>query len=221
MPGVAEVNTWGGDEKQIQVASIPSSLQSYGLTFDELVEALEQNNAQRRRRHARPGGRVEPGPGRRARHREPADVERIVVAAQRRRADPRRATSPVVEGHEIRRGAVTADGKGEVVLGLGFMLMGENSHDVTRRLTRAPGRGPQDACRRASRSTPVYDRTELVDHVIDTVRTNLFEGALLVVAVLFAFLGNLRAGLIVASAIPLSMLFAFDLHDCASASPAA
>ncbi len=114
----------------------------------------------------------------------------------------------VMVGNEVRRGAVTADGKGEVVLGLGFMLMGENSHDVTWRLkdrlqdiepTLPPGVNVQT----------VYDRTELVDHVIDTVRGNLFEGGLLVVAVLFVFLGNLRAGLIVALAIPLSMLFAF------------
>jgi cobalt-zinc-cadmium resistance protein CzcA len=105
---------------------------------------------------------------------------------------------------------VTADGKGEAVLGLAFLLMGENSHDVTHRLsarlaeirkTLPPG---IDA-------VPVYERTMLVDRVLRTVRTNLIEGAILVVAVLFIFLGNLRAGLIVASAIPLSLLFAFDL----------
>ncbi len=112
-------------------------------------------------------------------------------------------------GHEIRRGAVTADGQGEVVYGLGFMLMGENSHVVTNDLknkmeeiktTLPPG----------VEVVTVYDRTELVDQVIETVKTNLFEGGLLVVAVLFLFLGSLRAGLIVALAIPLSMLFAFS-----------
>ena len=104
---------------------------------------------------------------------------------------------------------MTAHGRGEAVLGLGFMLMGENSHEVTWALknkldeikpTLPPGVTIQT----------VYDRTELVDHVIDTVRKNLFEGGLLVIAILFIFLGNLRAGLIVALAIPLSMLFAFS-----------
>src|SRR5262249_52901154 len=100
-------------------------------------------------------------------------------------------------GHEIRRGAVTADGKGAVVLGLGFMLMGENSHEVTwamkTKLEEVKETLPRDAHGRPTfEVVPVYDRTELVGHVIDTVRRNLFEGGLLVVAVLFLFLGNLR-----------------------------
>ena len=112
-------------------------------------------------------------------------------------------------GHEIRRGAVTADGRGEVVLGLGFMLMGENSHEVTYRLKQKMEEIKATLPSGVEVET-VYDRTELVDHVIDTVRGNLLEGGLLVIAVLFLFLGNLRAGLIVALAIPLSMLFAFS-----------
>jgi len=115
----------------------------------------------------------------------------------------------VVEGHEIRRGAVTADGKGEAVLGLGFMLAGENSRALTQRL--------EARLAEVQRSVPegvtleaVYSRTTLVDQVLRTVRNNLLEGALLVIAVLFLFLGELRAGLIVALAIPLSMLFAFS-----------
>src|SRR6202040_917259 len=112
-------------------------------------------------------------------------------------------------GHEIRRGAVTADGKGEVVLGLGFMLMGENSHQVTwslkKKLNEIKTTLPANV-----KVEPVYDRTELVDYVIDTVRGNLFEAGILVVAVLFLFLGNLRAAGIVALAIPLSMLVAFS-----------
>src|SRR5262249_45289372 len=111
-------------------------------------------------------------------------------------------------GNEIRRGAVTADGKGEVVLGLGFMLMGENGRQVTTALKNElkviRTTLPTDV-----KVERVYDRTELVDQVIDTVRQNLFEGGLLVIVVLFVFLGNLRAGLIVALAIPLSLLFAF------------
>src|SRR4029079_12226744 len=111
------------------------------------------------------------------------------------------------------------NGQGEVVLGLGFMLMGENSHDVTwamkDKLKSLQGNLPPNV-----QVKPVYDRTELIDVVIDTVRKNLFEGGLLVVAVLFAFLGNLRAALIVTLAIPLSMLFAFAgmLRFCIAAS---
>src|SRR5262249_23047165 len=99
-------------------------------------------------------------------------------------------------------------GAGPIVLGLGFMIMGENGHAVTNRLKekfeQIKATVPADV-----QVETLYDRTELVNHVIDTVRSNLFEGGLLVVAVLFLFLGSLRAGLIVASAIPLSMLFAF------------
>ena len=114
-------------------------------------------------------------------------------------------------GHVIRRGGVTANGKGEVVLGLAFMRMGENSrdgHDGPRPGDEGRAGRP---CRPASTITVVYERTDLVDHVLQTVERNLFEGAILVIAVLFAFLGNLRAGLIVASAIPLSMLFAVTM----------
>ena len=101
-------------------------------------------------------------------------------------------------GHEIRRGAVSADGRGEAVMGLGFMLMGENTHRYTEALKT---RVDEIAANLPAGMTLItmYDRTELVDSVIDTVRKNLFEGGLLVVAVLFLFLGNLRAGLIVAA----------------------
>src|SRR5262249_2508366 len=112
-------------------------------------------------------------------------------------------------GHEVRRGAVTAGGRGEAVLGLGFMLTGENSHTVTTDL--------KTRLEEIRKTLPtgvevqtVYDRTELVDHVLDTDRKNLFEGGLLVIAVLFLFLGQVRAALIVALAIPLSMLLAFS-----------
>ena len=136
-------------------------------------------------------------------------IENIVIKANDGVPIRVRDVADVQIGHEIRRGAVTADGRGEVVLGLGFMLMGENSHEVTNKL--------KEKMEEIKTTLPpgveietVYDRTELVDHVIDTVQKNLFEGGLLVIAVLFMFLGNLRAGLIVALAIPLSMLFAFS-----------
>jgi cobalt-zinc-cadmium resistance protein CzcA len=135
------------------------------------------------------------------------EIANIVVAAEDGVPIRIRDLGEVSEGHEIRRGATTANGRGEVVLGLGFMLMGENSHEVTSRLRERMAE-IQNALPEGVEITPVYERTELVDQVLETVRENLFEGALLVIAVLFAFLGNVRAGFIVASAIPLSMLFA-------------
>jgi heavy metal efflux system protein len=209
VPGVAEVNTWGGDERQIEVVVDPTALHGRGLALADLAAAIERNNGNAG------GGTLDEagqssliqGVGLLTR---PADVERVVITA--RGGAPVRVgdVARVVEGREIRRGAVTADGRGEVVLGLGFLLMGENSHDVTRRL------GARLAEIRKSLPAGieldvVYERTTLIDRVLATVRTNLLEGAILVVAVLFVFLGSLRAGLIVAAAIPLSMLFAFDL----------
>ena len=209
VPGVAEINTWGGDERQVHVVVDPVSLEKRGLTLGQLIEALESNNANAG------GGTLDQSGQSYLIHgvgivTKPEDVGNIVVVA--RDGIPTRVAdvARVVEGRAIRRGAVTADGKGEVVLGLGFMLMGENSHEVTRRM--------KVRLEEVKKSLPAgvevntaYDRTDLVDRVIHTVETNLFEGALLVIAVLFAFLGNVRAGLIVAAAIPLSMLFAFDL----------
>jgi cobalt-zinc-cadmium resistance protein CzcA len=205
--GTAEINSWGGYEKQYQVRIDPTRLIKYGLTFEEVVEAVEKSNKN-------VGGgsiRLETqmllvhGVGRTVNEDQ---IKGIVIAAKD--GIPIRVgdVADVQIGHEIRRGAVTADGKGEVVLGLGFMLMGENSHQVTWRmkskLDDIKSTLPPNVTVEA-----VYDRTELVDYVIKTVRNNLFEAGLLVVAVLFAFLGNLRAAAIVALAIPLSMLFAF------------
>lgn len=209
VPGVAEVNTWGGDVRQIQVQVDPVRLAAHDVTLAQLVEALERNNANVGGGTLEDGGQstLVQGIGRVT---TLADLEEIIVAAREGVPVYVRDLAVVAEGREIRRGAVTADGEGEVVLGLGFMLMGENSHEVTREL------GLRLAEVRRSlpagvKAEVVYDRTELVDKVLHTVRENLAEGAILVVAVLFAFLGNLRAGLIVASAIPLSMLFAFDM----------
>ncbi len=136
-------------------------------------------------------------------------IENIVVAAVEGVPIRVMDVADVTIGHQLRKGAVTANGQGEVVLGLGFMLMGENSYAVTQRLKdrleEVKATLPPDV-----EVTAVYDRTRLVDQVIATVRSNLFDGALLVTAIVFIFLGNLRAGLIVALAIPLSMLFAFS-----------
>ena len=208
IPGVAEVNSWGGYEKQYQVRLDPDRLVKHGLTFDQVVEAVKENNRNVGGGSITVGSRMllVQGLGRTVNLEQ---IRNIVITAKD--GVPIRVgdVADVQTGHEIRLGAVTAHGRGEAVLGLGFMLMGENSHEVTLALknkleeiktTLPPGVTIQT----------VYDRTELVDHVIDTVRKNLFEGGLLVIAVLFIFLGNLRAGLIVALAIPLSMLFAFS-----------
>ena len=205
--GTAEINTWGGYEKQYQVRIDPNRLVKYGLTFDDVVEAVEKNNRNVGGGNIRrPGGGMllVQGLGRTTNLKQ---IEDIVVEAHEGVPIRVRDVADVVIGHEIRRGAVTADGQGEVVLGLGFMLMGENSHEVTwalkHKLDDVKTSLPANV-----QVEPVYDRTELVTHVLDTVRKNLFEGGLLVVAVLFAFLGNLRAAAIVAMAIPLSMLWA-------------
>lgn len=208
VPGVAEINTWGGSEKQYHVIFDPASLLRHALTLDDVALALRRGNG------SVGGGIVDRGGEARvvqgvALAAGIDDLEAIVIAARDgvpiRIADVAR----VEEGDAIRRGAVTAEGRGEAVLGLGFMLMGENSRTLTRRLearlAEAQASLPDDV-----RLVPVYRRTTLVDAVLATVRDNLLVGALLVVAVLFAFLGSLRAGLIVALAIPLSMLFAFN-----------
>src|SRR5262245_27244601 len=205
--GAAEVSSWGGYEKQFQIHVDPAKLIKHGLTFPQVFEAVERS------RQTAGGGDL----------RRNSEMVLVQGMARFSNLDEIRAVAldakdgvPVTvgyvatvrTGHEVRRGSVTANGRGEAVMGLGFMLTGENSHVVARefkqRLDEIHRSLPPDV-----EVTVVYDRTELVDHVIDTAFENLFFGGLLVVAVLFAFLGNLRAAAIVALAIPLSMLFAF------------
>jgi cobalt-zinc-cadmium resistance protein CzcA len=206
--GVAEVNSWGGFERQYQVRIDPAKVAKYGLTFDTVTAAIRENNQNVG------GGVIDRGSGTLLVHgvgrtTTLEQIRSIQVAVKDGVPVLLGDVSEVRIGHEVRRGAVTADGKGEVVLGLGFMTMGENSHEVTwglkNRLDEVKATLPSGV-----KVQPVYDRTELVDYVIDTVRANLFEGGLFVVCVLFLFLGNLRAAFIVALAIPLSMLFAFS-----------
>ncbi|NUN50423.1 MAG: efflux RND transporter permease subunit [Candidatus Brocadiae bacterium] len=209
VPGVAEVNAWGGLERQFHVVVDPARLIRHGLTLREVVEALERSNRN-------VGGGVAHGSGEDllvhgiglASTRE--EIGAIALSAVDGRPVLVRDVADVLDGHEVRSGVVTMDGRGETVLGLGFMLMGENSHDVAGRLDRRlqeirPALPPGTTVR------VVYDRTGLVERVLSTVRRNLLEGALLVVAVLFLFLGHMRAALIVAAAIPISMLCAFSL----------
>lgn len=208
VPGTAEVNSWGGYEKQFQVRVYPEKLVKHDVSFDEVVEALHKNN-----RNVG-GGSIDDetetllvhGHGRL----ESIDaIRNIIISARDGVPIKVQDVADIEIGHEIRRGAVTADGKGEVVLGIGFMLMGENSHEVTwnmkDKLNEVTASLPP-----GTQVEPVYDRTELVDYVIETVKGNLLEGGLFVIVILFLFLGNLRGAFIVALAIPLSMLAAFS-----------
>lgn len=205
--GTAEINSWGGYERQYQVRVDPARLIKHGLSFDRVTKALSENNKNVGGGNIREHGGMLLVQGL-ARTNNLREIENIVVSTEHGVPIRIRDLAEVRVGHEIRRGAVTADGKGEVVMGLGFSLMGENSAWVTwgmkEQLERIRPNLPSNV-----QVTPVYDRTELIGYVIDTVRKNLFEGGLLVVAVLFAFLGNLRAALLVALAIPLSLLTAF------------
>ncbi len=204
--GVAEVNTWGGESRQYHVLADPERLVKFDLTLDDVLQALAANNLNVGGGYIVQAGELHVVQGI-SLTTNLEEIGNIVIVAHEGVPVRVRDVGEVLNGHEIRRGAVTANGQGETVLGLGFLLMGENSHDVTSRL--------RDRMIEIQETLPegvvvksVYERTDLVDQVLETVKENLFVGALLVVAVLFAFLGNLRAGLIVASAIPLSMLFA-------------
>lgn len=205
--GVAEVNSWGGEVKQYHVVVSPAALIKFGLTLDDIHEALEKNNNNVGGGYVTSAGvsQMVHGLGRVTNTRQ---IENIVVTSFRGRPV---LISDIAEevriDHEIRRGAVTADGRGEVVLGLAFMLMGENAQEVTEalktQLDTVRSALPEDVVLEI-----VYDRTELTSSVMDTVKHNLLFGAVLVIAALFVMLGNLRAGLLVALVIPLTLLFA-------------
>lgn len=209
VPGVAEVNSWGGFSRQYLILFDPDRLAQYSLSLNDVIERIHDDLGNV------PGGQIVRG-GEMTIVRGIGIVENveqikdIVVATTESLPVTVSDIAEVAIGHEIRRGATTYDGRGEAVLGLGFMITGENPSEVTKamsaRLDEAAKNLPHGI-----EVIPVYERTALVDKVLRTVEHNLLFGALLVVAILFVFLGNLRAGLIVASAIPLSMLFAFDL----------
>ncbi|WP_428261510.1 efflux RND transporter permease subunit [Haliangium sp.] len=208
VPGVAEINTWGGREEQFHVVVDPGRLIKHELTLDDVARVVREGN-----RNAGGGVLDQAGEAQLIQGQGlvtgVADLDAMVLATVDGTPIHLRDVADVREGHEIRRGAVTYQGRGEAVLGLGFMLMGENSRELTRALE-ARLQEVQRSLPPGAELTEVYSRTDLVSMVLETVRENLLEGALLVVAVLFVFLGNLRAGLIVALAIPLSMLFAFN-----------
>jgi len=207
--GVAEVNSWGGFEKQYHVLVEPNRLAQYNLTLSTVASKLRENLGNV------PGGQmVRAGEQTLVRGvglvGQRSQIEELVVDTRKGVPIRIRDFADVVIGHELRRGATTYDGKGEVVLGLGFMLTGQNPKGITKKLAQRLAE-IKPSLPEGIEVKPVYQRTDLVNQVLRTVEHNLFFGAILVVAILFIFLGNLRAGLVVASAIPLSMLFAFDL----------
>ncbi|MEJ7640133.1 MAG: CusA/CzcA family heavy metal efflux RND transporter, partial [Singulisphaera sp.] len=211
VPGVAEVNPWGGLAKQFEAQVDLAKLAQYDLTLDDLAQALRANNKNVGGGYVVRSGEssLVQGVGRVGSVAEIADIViKSIDGVPIRVKD----VAEVVVGHAIRRGGVTANGKGEVVLGLAFMRMGENSREVTMALDKAM-LDVKKALPPGVTIDVAYRRTDLVNRVLDTVERNLFEGAVLVIAVLFAFLGSLRAGLIVASAIPLSMLFAVTMME--------
>lgn len=206
VPGVAEINTIGGFAKEYQIAPDPKRLAAYNLTLSDLVTALERNNANVGAGYIERSGEqlLIRAPGQVA---SIDDIANIVITTSDGTPIRVRNVAQVDIGRELRTGAATENGR-EVVLGTVFMLIGENSRTVSQAVAKKLAE--------INRSLPagvvavtVYDRTNLVEKAIATVKKNLFEGALLVVAVLFLFLGNIRAALITAMVIPLAMLFTF------------
>ncbi len=208
VPGVVEVNSFGGELKTYQVELDPEKLVSYNVSLNAVFEALERNNANAGGAYLERGQEqyVIRGEGLVERL---SDIDNIVVTAGR-------GGTPVYVKNlgstrfapQVRQGAVTRDGRGEVVTGVVMMLMGENSRVVSGRV-HAKLEEIKASLPKGVTVETYYDRTTLVQRTIRTVSTNLVEGGVLVIAVLLLLLGNVRGGLIVASAIPLSMLFAF------------
>ena len=202
-PGVVEVNTIGGYVRQYHVTPHPDQLAAYGLTLDDVVESLIRNNSSTGAGYVehngeqlliRSSGQAE----------SIADLEASVIANRDGQPVLVRDVADVILGEEMRTGAATENGE-EVVLATVFMLMGENSRQVAQRVA--------SRLEEASLALPagivaeaIYNRTELVDRTIETVEKNLVEGALLVIVVLFLLLGNVRAAILTALVIPISML---------------
>ena len=207
VPGVTEINSIGGYDKEYLVAPSPAKLASYGLTLANVVTALEQNNANVGAGYIEKEGEqyLLRAPGQVT---SIEDIGNIVVDTVAGTSIRIKDLAEVGIGAELRTGAATRNGH-EVVLGTVFMLIGENSRAVSQAVDRKMIEINRSLPAGVSAST-VYDRTILVEKAIGTVKRNLLEGAVLVIAVLFLFLGNLRAALITAMVIPLAMLFTFS-----------
>ncbi|WP_115666026.1 CusA/CzcA family heavy metal efflux RND transporter [Cupriavidus taiwanensis] len=206
VPGVTEVNAIGGHARAYVVAPDLERMASYGLALADVVGALEKNNdnvgagyIERRGEQylVRVPGQV----------RSLEEIGEVIVGNAQGQPIRVRDVATVQTGGELRTGAATENGR-EVVLGTVFMLIGENSRAVSQAVDRKMAEINR-TLPAGVKAVTVYDRTTLVDKAIATVKKNLLEGAVLVIAILFLFLGNLRAALITALVIPLSMLFTF------------
>ncbi|WP_428267335.1 efflux RND transporter permease subunit [Haliangium sp.] len=215
--GVVEVNSVGGELKTYEVSVHPDLLSAFDLGLADVFDAIERNH-----RSAGGGYIIHDGEQRLIRGEglvQSLDDLRDVVVATRDDGVPIRIgeLAEVALAPMIRQGAVTRDGRGEAVTGVVMMLMGANSREVSRavheRIAEISPTLPEGVT-----IDTFYDRTELVDRTVRTVATNLVEGGVLVVVVLLLLLGNLRGGLLVASAIPLSMLAAFIAMNAAGVS---
>lgn len=207
VPGVTEVNSFGGLEKQYQVRLDPAKLQAYSLTLRDVFEAVSRNNANVG------GAFIEKGAEQYLLRgiglvTSPDDIARIVVKTGKDGVPVFvRDLGEVVTGATVRQGAVTADGEGEIVAGIALLLKGENTRSVVQRIKERIEQIKKTLPKGVELHT-FYDRTELIDRTIKTVTKNLIEGAILVIVVLIILLGNWRGALLVATIIPLSMLFA-------------
>lgn len=205
VPGITEINSIGGFEREYQVAPIPNKLLAFSITINDVIRALKRNNLNAG------AGYIERN-GEQWLVRSPGQLDNLedignVVIAKRDDAPVRvKDVANVLYGKELRTGAATKDGR-EVVLGTAFMLLGENSRVVSQAVAKQLT-AINDSLPDGVSAVALYNRTTLVDKTVATVQKNLFEGAVLVIAVLFALLGNIRAAFIVALVIPLSMLFA-------------
>ncbi|AWF81168.1 CusA/CzcA family heavy metal efflux RND transporter [Microbulbifer sp. A4B17] len=203
VPGVTELNTIGGYNKQYHVTPDPRQMLNFGVSMEAIAEGLRRNNESRGAGYLENNGRqlLVRSPGQ---LQNIAEIEDVVITS---RAGVPVKISDVAEvaiGKELRTGAATRDGE-ETVLGTAMMLVGENSREVARNVAEALER-VKSTVPEGIKVEAVYDRTTLVDKAIATVQKNLIEGALLVIVVLFLLLGNIRAAFITAAVIPLSML---------------
>ena len=207
VPGVVEVNSFGGEDKQYQIVLDPKRLQAAGISVAEVVEALKNANANGG------GGYIENDGehfviGTDGLVTNLDDLKRVVVGGTPHGVPITvAAVGEVRIGARLRRGAASKDGEGEVAIGVALMLKGENSRTVTDAVKEKLS-AIQSSLPAGTTIEPFYDRAALVNRTTKTIGKNLLEGALLVMVVLFVLLGDLRAGVVVALTIPLSLLFA-------------
>jgi len=205
VPGVNEVNTWGGETQEYVVSIFPERLVQYHLTLKDVFDALQNNNENYS------GGIIEHGAEQYivrglGRANSLDDIGNIIIKQSGDVPIMVKNIAQVEFGHALRQGAVTKDGQGEVVTGLVMMLKGENSREVIERV-KTKVEEIKKSLPEGIELKPFYDQTRLVEQTIHTVQTNLLEGGTLVIVVLLLLLGNLRAALIVAAVIPISLMF--------------